>query len=42
MGIGYTYFFNGVKYVHIIDPMGFQGICQVNFYKNFLKNPKKR
>jgi hypothetical protein len=35
MSIRYTHFLNGVKYERIIDPLIFQGIYQVNFYKNF-------
>jgi hypothetical protein len=42
MGMWYTYFYSVGKYVHIIDLLAFQGIYHVNFYKNFLKNPKKR
>jgi len=42
MGIRYTHFLNGVKCVRIIDPPAFQGIYQVNFYKNFHLNPENR
>ena len=29
MGIGYTHYLNGVKYLHIIDRLVFQGIYEV-------------
>jgi len=35
MGIWYTHFLNGVKYLDIVARLVFQGIYWVNFYKNF-------
>jgi len=35
MGIRYTHFLHGVKYVRIVAKLVFQGIYWVNFYKNF-------
>jgi len=35
MGIRYTHFLNGAKYVRIVGKLVFQEIYWVNFYKNF-------
>jgi hypothetical protein len=42
MGIRYTHFLIGGKYVRIVDPFAFQGIYWVYFYKNDPLNEKNR